>query len=711
MPVVKMPDGQLVELPENPSPQEMAALTQLSQQAPVPQGMGEAVGRRLLAGFGRAAGGLMQGASTLAGTFLPPSGAEAATTPDVRELNPASRALKGWGDRAESYWKDLGDKSTIKGIPAAALEGVGGAATSGQLGLTSLLSGAGAGTGQEVGKRVGGDSAAAQIGGALLGGLAGGVVGSKLSSARPQTAEISREMLEGIDADTLKRAQAFQAEAFKNGAPGGVRVDLAQALEAVGAPAGNIRTVRNFLANRSQGNQVQQTLREQPGQLSMAADLYAGGLPGTNYGMPSASSRLVEASTNLIEEMKKARSAEVRQLYAAAGNMPEEGRKQLITIAQSMMQAPGTLKAVKDELATFIGKLSPSVDSQAARAVGDARKALAEASSPSQRMAAQSQLAAAKAPAPPPGPLHALDVDTALSELTGPYRPTPLNPVDPKLRGQVKGVAGRLNEGLKNASPELAAAERRFSALSGPINQVKAGPVGMMAGRQGFQEGIPTPSGRFEALMQRGTDPSAKVSEIRTLGEQLMKADPEAVPNAVKAYVSSRIKQAMTPGPDSATAANNTDMAQKIAANLFGNELQYQGLKDAVSVSAKSLGQNPTDVVRGLDHLVRLTKAAASRPQGIGGLGQQEIFSMGGKSYGADALRVFGFLPFERAARRMEDVVLSKTLSELDTILTSPQGADMLAKLGKTPVMSKKALTILGTMGGAAGSLDQPGQE
>lgn len=81
---------------------------------------------------------------------------------------------------------------------------------------------------------------------------------------------------------------------------------------------------------------------------------------------------------------------------------------------------------------------------------------------------------------------------------------------------------------------------------------------------------------------------------------------------------------------------------------------------------------------------------------------------MGGQSYGADALRVFGFLPFERAARRLEDAVLGKTLAQLDEILTSPDGAKMLAELGKTPVMSKKVYSVLGTYGGSQGAYNRP---
>jgi hypothetical protein len=144
-------------------------------------------------------------------------------------------------------------------------------------------------------------------------------------------------------------------------------------------------------------------------------------------------------------------------------------------------------------------------------------------------------------------------------------------------------------------------------------------------------------------------------------------------------------------------------MAQRITKNLFGNEMQTQALREAAYESAKSMGQDPKAVVAGLNNFLQLNKALSSRPGSVGGLQPQDILEIGGKTYGADAMRIFGFLPFERAARKIEDAVLGKTLRTFDKILTTPEGAELLTKLAKVPRMSREQFLLLSNFGAQAG--------
>lgn len=824
MPVVQMPDGQLVDMPDNPSPEELAALKRISERAAAPAEMGviESAGRKLLGGFGKGAVFTGRGAQLLADTFLPSDqqGQGRTGIDNGMQGNPTSRGIGSALDTAEKFWTQFSDKSPYNGIGGAALEGVGGALASGaKPSLTTGAAGAGSGAGAYAAERLTGDSGISKVLGAILGGGVGGAVASRLSNARPQTATLAREMLEGIPPEMLQKAQAYQAAAWKNGMPGGVKLDLAQALEAVGAPAGNITTVRNFLANHKQGNQVQDTLRNQPGQLSVAADDFAGGLPGTNVGMPQAANRLQEAATTAIQQAKDQRSqlweqtlldtrntlrqvadsklgaanagvkqaadrlakleqdlsrvkaADAGAIEAANAKIVEAKklienlrsfslpRGQATTNGGSFMDLPQRGQSIdfdsigRDVRANSLESAlpppvapAPSMEQiMAQRAAEQGRSQLTAA-----QTAQQQALGARKSIEAVPAPV----VDQAamrLRALAEKYPNTAQaryltdiadrlyadgNPLsDPKAINQVlkeattrlkdvnlatqgvdagtsKFIASQIQQTrdqLGAAFEPMKAANKAYSTFTADvIDPLKQGPVGQFATPRGYAPDRQASIAKFETLLERGSDATAKTSDIRTLGTSLAKVDPEAVPNAVKSYVSAKIKAAYTPGADAATAANNPDMAKKIAQNLFSNELQYQGLKDAISVSAKSLGQKPEEMVRGLDNLVRLTRAVSNRPQSVGGMQPREVLEMGGKAYGADALRVFGFLPFERAARGLENAVLGKTLSQLDQILTTPEGAAMLVKLGKTPVMSNKAMTVLGTFGGAAGSIDNP---
>jgi hypothetical protein len=115
-------------------------------------------------------------------------------------------------------------------------------------------------------------------------------------------------------------------------------------------------------------------------------------------------------------------------------------------------------------------------------------------------------------------------------------------------------------------------------------------------------------------------------------------------------------------------------------------------------------GLPAADMIRGLENLRQLTTAMTSRPTSIGGMSPADLKQMGSASNAANLVRVASFLPVNRVGEAIERSVFGKTLSQLDTILTSPEGAKMLIELGKVPVMSRKAQVILGTWGSTMGN-------
>ena len=81
---------------------------------------------------------------------------------------------------------------------------------------------------------------------------------------------------------------------------------------------------------------------------------------------------------------------------------------------------------------------------------------------------------------------------------------------------------------------------------------------------------------------------------------------------------------------------------------------------------------------------------------------------MGGRSYGADILRIGSFMPFERYARKIENYTLRSTFTELDSLLTTKAGIDQLIALSKQPVMSRAAVTMFATMGSNLATQSSP---
>jgi hypothetical protein len=595
----------------------------------------------------------------------------------------------------------LGEESGLpKGYGRTISESVGGGAAFGGITPLAIAGSIGSGAGSELAANTLGDSFLTR----LLGGLVGSF-GVAASGARVRnTKDLASQSLQGIDDATLKKAQAFQAQqAAQN-----ITVDLAQALEAVGVPAGTLASVRNFLATNPNGLKVQETLHKQPGQLSMEGDQFAARLPGANRGQAQSANDLQEAATAAINAVKGERSSRVKSMYGAAGVLTPAQIKDLDQLAANFANQVGTTDDVKRAVAVFQRKLRGETDEMVA-SVEEARKALSTATDPKSRMAAQTALSKAKGEldAARNRPIAAGDVDTAIGEMAGPFKGTPLSPADPKAAGQMRGLAKAINQRFQTYSPEIAAAEREFARLSEAlVNPVKQSVVGQIAKSTGYRADVQAQMNQFDTIMSRGSDASAKVSDIRTLGTQLAKVDKDAFSDALKSYVSRQIKAAMDAGGDSASAANNPDMAKRIAANLWGEgnrgELKAQGLRDAVAISAQVHGQNPAEVVRGLNNFMQLTKAMSSRPANVSGMRPDDIAQTGGRNMLSTGLRAFGIAPFATPANRSFEFVLNSTLSQFDTILTSPDGAKMLAALGREPVMSKRIPFILGQFGAQA---------
>lgn len=604
-------------------------------------------------------------------------------------------ASKRGFDRSEQFGKEQGQGP---GYGKSIAESLGGGLAAGGVTPAALAAAAGAGAGGEAAAQGFGDSFLTRGLGALAGGGVVGAASSFRNRKFPNTEALAKEGLEGIDEAMLAKASEFMRRQKKDNL---VDVDLVQALEAVGASPGNLKAIRDFLADRPQGDELQRIMRAQPGQLSVQSSVVMGGMPGTNFGTTQTANNLQEAATKAVNAVKKQRSDMVSDMYRKAGVLTPDQVKALDSQMEQLLAEPGLATSVKSAIQTFRNRLSGR-DEAALKAVEDARTALAEAKDPRARMAAQQALAQAneKLASATQTSVRALDVNRWIGEMAGTFKATPLTVPDAQAVGQLKNVAGRTNERFRTMSPEIAAADDEFKRLSQElVNPVKQSVVGRFAGRAGYREDVEARMTAFEQLMQRGTDKDAKVSDIRTLGEQLAKVDKDAFSDALKSYISRQLKRAMEPGPDSKTAANNPTMAGRIAQNLWGNELQAQGLRDAISIAAKVHGQNPDLAIRGLNNFMQLVRAMEARAPRVGGITPDDILRMSGRNPASEFLRVFGFLPFERSARRGEDYVSAQTLKAFDKMLTTPEGAKLLADLGKESVMSRRIPMLLGQFG------------
>lgn len=704
MPLVKMPDGQVVDMPDQLSPVQLEAL----QSQHKPAGFLESAGRNLVSGFGQAASLAPRAAQMVAGHFGPadeglnPEDSGTVTNP---RTNPLSRTLGDTADSVEQYWKEVGDRSNSGGWWKAFTRGVGGAAAAPVGGLPGLVAGGTGGLGVEAAERAAPGNPLAAIAGGVIGGVVGGGVAALAQQARPQSANLAREVLDGVSPEQLKAAAAYQAAVRAQGHD----IDLSQALVATSETGGGTLTsIRNTLAGSTQGDKTQAVLNSQSGSLTRDAELAVHTLPGVNRGPAQNAANVQETATGVLKQATDARSAAVRSLYAKAGNLPPEARGELTDLVKEMISRPGTTEVLQARGQEIIKRLSGQDDKLAA-AVAAAREKVTAATSPSTKAAARAELGAANAAVAnaTTKPLRALDVDTWINELRGPWQGQPLKVAYPKEQGQIKGLAGALNERFQALSPEVKRAEQVFKQITEQsVNPLKQGPIGSLSQARGYDPATAAMVSRFDGLLNKGSDVGAKTSDIATAAKELAKVNPDAFESAFKGWLSKKVRGALSTSTAELPLAADRGTPSRIYDTLFKDPLQWQGIKDATAQMAKIRGEKPEDMIRGLENLHSLARAMKSTPESISGMSAVDLKRIGGGSATANLVRLASFLPMNRLGEGIERTVLGNTLSKFDDILTSPEGAKMLIDLGKVPVMSRKAQVILGTFAGSYANSD-----
>lgn len=609
---------------------------------------------------------------------------------------PLSAAVQSFGPKPETTAEKY--LASIAGAVGGSLVGGGGG-----IARSSFIGGM-SGLGSEAGAQISGDESAFLP--RLLGGLAGGGLGT-ITSGRlgisPRVQELARESLDGVTPKQINEARSFMQAAELDG----VRLDAAQALEGVGASPAGLRVLRDTLANVKEGDQTLKLLRGQPAAIQERGATWLATNPGNVYAPEQAANNLSEAATGVINAAKQARAAEVRGMYDKAGQLTPETSRQMSQFLDDFVNKPGVSDTTKRAVRKLQAKL---VDAPQGPTVAQLQAKLAQATKPSEKAALRLQIQQAANAKPTFKALHAKDADTMISEFLGPFRGTPLSPVNPTVRGETKAIGKGLNQLLQDASPELKAAEARFGQISRDVvDPLKQGPIGGLATKAGYRADTQASMTKMQTLFSAGRDPATRHSPLLETARKLNKQDPQAFRDAAKTYYSGKISAAFDADIGGAKPTNK-EAAERIYRDLFSNQPQYTGMKDAVTAAAESAGVPPAEALRGLDNFAKIVKAARSQPDQLGGMTKQQIIEMAEKHHGANFVRIFGFLPFERMARNLESATMSKTLREMDKLITTPEGLKILAELSKQPVMSRQALALVATAGAVLSQVPKTAQ-
>lgn len=671
MAIVKMPDGTLVDLPDNPTPQEakeIAALMNGQETAGLLSRAGSAAvsgGKSLARGFGNAALTMLEGGF-------------ATGQLDPETLEPVRSPLF---TKAEELLNRHLPKPAEPSFANAALEGAGGAfaGPTGAIGpIRTAVSGALAGGGGEGAARLFGDNALSRGLGAVLGGGLGAIG----AHARTNAPTLAREGLEDVKPVHLDQAVERMRWAQSQGVP----INLSQAMPR----ASNVDDLVDALANSRFGDKTISQLRDQPERLHIRSKIEAGKLPGVQSSPQDVANRAQEAATGAIKSGEAQASAAYRAALPAGTKVPVSN-----------------IQAFEDSLKSF-AKANPNT-AGADMANHVVSKLKIESGAPAQKVPLgsgkfSSRIQKVGAPTPPTYIDDAQQLKGAVDDAIQGFGANTLgtaasakdlNRYAAQIRDLWKQTVRQPGTPLDNAA---GAARQVFTDT---VNPMKKSITGDIAGPRGASETRQATASKLESYFNKGT-PQKGPSPILTLEKDLRNVDPTVFTDAVKTHIAGRLNK-ISPVEGERVAQ---DFAAQVKKTLAANPDQERGLRDMLAGVARSQGLPEKELVDGFMNFIRLSTTAARLPGRVSGLPVRDAIERAGESGVATALQAGPFGSFYQMGRRIRMALSADAFRTIDKLITTPEGVRTLQELAKSPIMSLQSQNAIAAFYGSLGQSD-----
>ena len=656
MPVVKMPDGALVDMPDNPTPEQRAALQAILSKAsqaaaPAPKeevsGLGETarvIGKSIYGGLTSPPRFVMQAGDWLEEKMPTPEWTKV-PIPAYKELSAADQAVREAVEPKTKAGKVIGN---IGEAAVGAVASPGGMAAP----IRSALIGASSGAGSEASAAAFGDNAVTRV----LGGVAGGLTGGLVTAAKTNRGTLAREALSDVRPEDL----AVAVERMKAARDAGIPINLSQAMPR----ASNIDAYVDALANSKHGRNVTEQLRKQPQQIAFGVEEQMANLPG-QIRMPQVlANNAQEAATAAIDAAKRARTNAWQKAYddgllqSGQLTVPESAvaaaYQKLTDLANSV---PNTSKAkmlldLRDRLATTDGFIT-----------------------------------------------EPLQLNEILKDAAGRLKPVNLatSGLDAGAAKWVGKQISELRDDFGAAFEPIQKANAAYQAATPAVDALKKSVVGRIAGRAGAQDALEAPQSRLFSVFDKGTVPGATSSEILTLEKAFRNAgQPEVFQDAAKSWIAGKVS----------TALKSTDnrMPENIGERLrvaFGDPRQLdqtsKGFEDVLAGLARSQGVPEAPYVKGFKHFMEIVSDVARRPGSVRGVTPGEVKEMASEGVFKRLGQVSVMTPIRQPALKWASFLEADALSTMDKLLTTPEGVATLVKLGKQPPYSHAAVSTMAT--------------
>lgn len=279
---------------------------------------------------------------------------------------------------------------------------------------------------------------------------------------------------------------------------------------------------------------------------------------------------------------------------------------------------------------------------------------------------------------------NASQLNEVLKDFTNGLKPVNLatKGIDAGTAKWVGAQVGGIRDSLGQAFTPFQKANQAFQANTPAVDELKKSFVGALAGKSGALVDVNAPQGKLLRLFDQGTQPKATRSEILTTLRQLNKQDPELVLDAGKTWITTKLDQALnSPG------ARDAPMIAKAMVHAFGSpqktSAQTQGLSDVLAGMAEAQ-KLPPEALQGLPKFLNYVAMAVDRPSTTAGVTASEIAGMEAESAVGRIGHVSKLTWLRQPILAYTARLSSNTRAEVDRLLSSPEGIQMLYELSRT---------------------------
>lgn len=648
---VTMPDGQVVELPDNPTPEQLQKLQSIQAEGkPGAKELAKSMGMDLVRGAAQAGVGMLEemppGQTKVldSGQKLP-FGLNMLINDKVANAMD-TRMPAGMGDKLVHQVAPLptGEEPAWRRYVRAGLEGVGNMiAPAPGSAATSLLRKFAIGVGGGVGGQAGADASDNNPWARILGSFAGGTAAGLPGSGAVKTPSVVKATQEAVASVTPEELAAAAAKSQAAAATLGTDVMLPQGLE---NPTGFQGLIAELSQHPNTGPQTHRILNQQPQAAESAIQRFINGVSSKVPGQAEANQVQAAALREAVD-----RPAAVRQ--AAADRSYRAGQREAIPMSVRF-STPGDIEAIQSTLRVLEkSDAGKGFSQRASKLLRDSSIINPKTGKPFSMLAGD-----------------ATELENFRKELSTLTQAAAKDSADgaaiTKSRGY-RALMGALDKVLAQNAPETTKG-RQISARGFKVEeQIRQGPVGQMVPKGKDQAKLP---GNWDELNEVLNNP-AKYSpaDVRKLAAQLHRSDPQAFPLLVR----QRFDQKLNEARQMSGGRSPVELGPKLAEAVFGNAVsrERENILTAVEEVAKRQGVNPKAARQGAFNLISALEVAGRDKQGLGKITGIEKAA---ESIVSKVLKG----PFYKAGQMLSDAQEAKLYQAAFDALTSKDG---MAKL------------------------------